>query len=51
MIIGKERGQSLKQVGIDLREECFFTYVACSKVGSTKGLHIGYWHPQEKQEL
>jgi hypothetical protein len=26
----------------------FFTYVACSKVVSAEGLHIGYWRPQKK---
>jgi hypothetical protein len=36
-------GQSLKEVGMCLREERFphgELYVACSNVGSAKGLHI-----------
>jgi hypothetical protein len=47
MIISKAQGQSLKEVGNDLIE-MFFTYVACSKVVSAEGLHIGYWRPQKK---
>jgi hypothetical protein len=40
MIISKAEGHFFQEVGIDLKYECFFTYVACLKVGSAKGLHI-----------
>jgi hypothetical protein len=46
MVICKFHGQSLKEVGIDLRDEYF---LRCSKVGSTKGLH--YWRQQEETNL
>jgi hypothetical protein len=39
----KAQGQSLKELGIDLREECFSQqqfHVARSEVGSVKGLHM-----------
>jgi hypothetical protein len=43
MIINKAEVQSLKEVGVYLREECFShgqLYAACSNVGSAKGLYI-----------
>jgi hypothetical protein len=39
VIINKAQGQYFTEMGIDLREESF-KYVACSEVGSAKGLHI-----------
>lgn len=39
----KAQGQTLRTVGIDLREACFShgqLYVACSRVGSPQGLYI-----------
>ena len=41
--INKAQGQSLKCVGVDLRNPCFShgqLYVACSRVGSKENLHI-----------
>lgn len=43
MSINKSQGQSLKVVGIDLRDDCFShgqLYAALSRVGSVKNLHI-----------
>jgi hypothetical protein len=44
MIIGKTQGQSLKEVGIDVSEECFShgqLHVACSEVFLQKA--YTYW--------
>jgi hypothetical protein len=40
MVINKAQRQSLKEVGTDLSEGCFFTYMACSKVGFAEVLLI-----------
>jgi ATP-dependent DNA helicase PIF1 len=39
--INKSQGQSIKDIGVDLRSSCFChgqLYVACSRVGSPKNL-------------
>jgi hypothetical protein len=54
MITTEAQGQSLNEVSIDLREGCFShgqLYVACSKVGSSKGLGHIYFHLQEIQQM
>jgi hypothetical protein len=54
MIISKAEGRSLKEVDIDLREECFSRlqlYAACSKVGSAKGLHNPCWRSHKIQQM
>jgi hypothetical protein len=52
MIINKSQGQSLKEVGIDLREECFshghYMWHALELV--PEKIHI-YWHLQERQQM
>lgn len=43
MSINKAQGQSLKVVGLDLRNPCFShgqLYVGCSRVGNSHNLHI-----------
>ena len=43
MTVNKAQGQSLKETGVDLREDCFShgqLYVACSRVSSPKNLVI-----------
>ncbi|KAL8624599.1 hypothetical protein ACOMHN_045134 [Nucella lapillus] len=43
MSINKSQGQSLKVVGVNLKQPCFShgqLYVACSRVGSSQNLHI-----------
>ncbi|KAL8600083.1 hypothetical protein ACOMHN_051629 [Nucella lapillus] len=43
MSINKSQGQSLKVVGVNLKQPCFShgqLYVACSRVGSCQNLHI-----------
>lgn len=43
MTINKSQGQSMKVVGIDLRQPCFShgqLYVACSRVGSASNMYV-----------
>jgi hypothetical protein len=43
--ISKAQGESLKEVGINLREECFANVWLAQEFDLQKA-YIHYWHPQ-----